>query len=70
MTNWNQKIEWCSFHNLPMSRCNQTSSIRCESIMIPIGMAYDIAIDKDHITRLTRKLERGLKEEIQEQEED
>ena len=67
MTNWNQKIEWCSFHNLPMSRCNHTSSMRCESLMIPIGMAYDIAYDKDYIGKL-RKVNRGLKEEIKEQE--
>jgi len=67
MTNWNQKIEWCSYHNLPMSRCNHTASMKCELIEIPIGMAYDIANDKDYIGTL-RKVDRGLKKEIREQE--
>lgn len=67
MTDWNQKIEWCSFHNLPMSRCNKTSSMSCKLIMIPIGMAYDIANDKDYIGSL-RNIKRGLNNEIKEQE--
>lgn len=70
MTNWNQKIEWCSFHNLPMSRCNHTSSMSCTSLMIPIGMAYDIAHDKDYITKRDRNIDRGLVKEIQQQDEE
>lgn len=65
----NKKIDWCSFHNLPMSRCNKTSSMCCESIMVPYIMAIDIASDKDYIAKELRGIERGLVKEVKGQEE-
>ncbi len=62
-----QKIDWCAYHNLPMTRCNKTSSMRCELVKIPISMAYDIASDKDYIGSF-RNVKRGLTEEIKKQE--
>ena len=33
------KINWCSFHNIPMSICNKTSSMSCQQSYLAIESA-------------------------------